>query len=116
MARIAYCTPGLGPCGGVRIIVEHPNRLAARGHTVGLFVPPGVSSAAPPWINVNAPIVPLADGGRRPAPEVTGQRPEVCRAEPGLGRDHADDRGCLRGEGMKRADFYSRNGAAWRTG
>ena len=50
MARIAYCTPGLGPWGGIGIIVEHASRLAA-----------------PPWINVNVPTVPLAVAqGARP--------------------------------------------------
>jgi hypothetical protein len=34
--RIAYLTPGLGPCGGVRVIAEHVSRLAARGHLVAL--------------------------------------------------------------------------------
>lgn len=37
--RICYVTPGLGPCGGVRVIGEHCSRLAERGHLVVLAAP-----------------------------------------------------------------------------
>lgn len=37
--RIAYCTPGLGPSGGARVILDHVTRLAARGHEVTVFLP-----------------------------------------------------------------------------
>jgi len=56
MARIAYCTPGLGPCGGVRVIVEHVNRLAARGHDVVLVAS---RPESPHWIKVDVPIIPI---------------------------------------------------------
>ena len=56
MARIAYCTPGLGPCGGIRVLVEHCNRLAARGHDVALVAP---RPESPHWIKVDVPIIPI---------------------------------------------------------
>lgn len=54
--RIAYCVPGgLGRCGGVRVIIEHVNRLAARGHSVVVVAP---SAAPPSWIKLDVPVVP----------------------------------------------------------
>lgn len=35
--RIAYCIPGLGPSGGMRVILEHTQRLQSRGHDVDIF-------------------------------------------------------------------------------
>jgi len=44
----------MGPCGGVRVIVEHANRLAARGHTVVV----AAQLAVPPrWIKLDVPVV-----------------------------------------------------------
>ena len=64
MARIAYCTPGLGPCGGIRVLVEHCNRLAARGHDVALVAP---RPEDPRWIKVDVPVIPIqALQGARP--------------------------------------------------
>jgi len=39
--RLVYVVNGLGVCGGVRIIVEHLNRLGARGHEVALLTTDG---------------------------------------------------------------------------
>jgi len=55
--RICYLTPGIGPCGGIRIIFEHVNRLVARGHNV-VVAAPGVQK--PRWMEMNAPIAPFA--------------------------------------------------------
>ena len=73
MARIAYITPGLGPCGGIRMIIEHVNRLAARGHTVALVAP---EPRQPRWIDVDVPIVPLATfKGAKPLDAVVATGP-----------------------------------------
>jgi len=55
--RIAYCTPGLGPCGGIRVLIEHCNRLAAKGHDVALVSP---VKERVRWIEVKVPVVSLA--------------------------------------------------------
>ena len=49
MAKIAYCTPGLGPCGGVRVILEHCTRLQKRGHDVTIINPSGNSPMIWEW-------------------------------------------------------------------
>jgi glycosyltransferase involved in cell wall biosynthesis len=55
--RICYLTPGVGPCGGIRVIFEHVNRLVERGHNV-VVAAPGVQK--PRWMDLNAPIAPFA--------------------------------------------------------
>jgi len=57
MARILYLTPGLGPCGGIRIIFEHCNRLARRGHEVFLVAPQPQEVR---WANVEVPVTTMA--------------------------------------------------------
>lgn len=52
--KIAYVSPGLKPCGGVRILIEHVNRLAERDHDVSLIVP---RVKRPDWISVDVPIL-----------------------------------------------------------
>lgn len=52
--KIVYYLPGLGPCGGVRIVVEHCNRLAARGHDVSIIT---MSRGWPDWIDIQVPIL-----------------------------------------------------------
>lgn len=54
--RIVYLTPGIGPCGGIRIIFEHVNRLVARGHDVTVAAP---GHQKPRWMELNAPIAPF---------------------------------------------------------
>jgi len=55
--RIAYCTPGLGPCGGLRVIFEHVNGLVDRGHDV-FIVNDGPNT--PSWYGeLKAPVVSL---------------------------------------------------------
>jgi len=51
--NIGYVVPGLGPCGGMRVVVEHVNRLADRGHTVCVIT----SNQRIPddWIALNVP-------------------------------------------------------------
>lgn len=52
--KIFYYLPGLGPCGGVRIVVEHCNRLAERGHDVSIIT---MSRGWPDWIDIKVPIL-----------------------------------------------------------
>lgn len=52
--KILYYLPGLGPCGGVRIVVEHCNRLAERGHDVAIIT---MSRGWPEWIGIKVPIL-----------------------------------------------------------
>lgn len=54
--RLAYLAPGLGPCGGVRVLVEHCNRLAQRGHDVKIIAPQAIK---PRWIEIKVPVIPL---------------------------------------------------------
>ncbi len=62
--RIAYITPGFGPCGGMRVVAEHVNRLAARGHEMFVLMPR--FNRTPRWIEVNATMGPIiaARGGK----------------------------------------------------
>lgn len=62
--RIVYVLPGLGPSGGVRVVVEHANGLAARGHTVFIATP--VKERRPKWIDVNVPLISVSDAFRIP--------------------------------------------------
>lgn len=55
--RIAYMLPELSPCGGIRICIEHCNRLAALGHSVSIVTPN--TSAKPKWIDCQVPILPM---------------------------------------------------------
>ena len=52
--KIAYVSPGLKPCGGIRILIEHVNRLARRGHDISLVVP---RVRRPDWITVDVPVM-----------------------------------------------------------
>jgi len=54
--RIAYVTPGFGPCGGMRVVAEHANRLSQRGHLVTITMP---ERHEPKWIELEAPVIPL---------------------------------------------------------
>lgn len=58
--RICYLSPGLKPCGGIRVLIEHCNRLADRGHDVFLLA----DDRPPTWIDVRAIII----SPRRSAP------------------------------------------------
>jgi hypothetical protein len=53
--RIVIVAPGLGPCGGARVIVELATRLKRRGHVVAV-TGPGIQ---PGWIHYDFPIVPI---------------------------------------------------------
>jgi hypothetical protein len=53
--RIVIVAPGLGPCGGARVIVELATRLKQRGHVVAV-TGPGIQ---PGWISYDFPIVPV---------------------------------------------------------
>jgi len=53
--RIVICAPGLGPCGGARVIIEIASRLQHRGHAVAI-TGPGIQ---PGWIDHDFPVVPL---------------------------------------------------------
>jgi glycosyltransferase involved in cell wall biosynthesis len=53
--RIVIVAPGLGPCGGARVIVELATRLKNRGHMVAV-TGPGIQ---PGWIHYDFPIVPV---------------------------------------------------------
>ena len=58
MAKIAYCTPGMGPSGGVRVILEHCTRLKERGHDVVIINPSGNSPTLWEWYGPhNVPVV-----------------------------------------------------------
>ena len=57
--KLAYCGP-TGVFGGVRILVEHCNRLAERGHDVTLI---GTSGAPVEWLPCQFEQRPLADPG-----------------------------------------------------
>ncbi len=48
MARIVYVVPGFGIHGGIRVLCEHANRLAQRGHQV-VLVPYRSKQKAPTW-------------------------------------------------------------------
>ena len=61
MAKIAYCTPGLGACGGVRVILEHCTRLKKRGHDVTIINPSGNSPQLWEWYGkMDVPVVRMA--------------------------------------------------------
>lgn len=47
--RIAYCTPGVGPSGGARVIFEHCKHLHKIGHDVTIINPSGNSPAMWEW-------------------------------------------------------------------
>ena len=49
--RLVYVVNGLGICGGVRIIVEHLNRLRARGHAVALLTTDGSTELS--WLPIS---------------------------------------------------------------
>lgn len=55
MARILYVTLGLDPCGGVRIIAEHLNRLTDRGHTCYVYCLNGDMSLT--WMPINFKVI-----------------------------------------------------------
>ena len=55
--QIAYVLPGISPCGGIRIAIEHCNRLAALGHKV--FIVTQNESAKPRWMSCNVPVMPI---------------------------------------------------------
>ena len=57
--RIVYVLPGLGPSGGVRVLVEHANCLAARGHIVSIATP--FAERSPRWIDVKVPLISVND-------------------------------------------------------
>jgi len=57
--RIVYVLPGLGPSGGVRVVVEHTNCLAARGHAVCIATP--FAERSPKWIDVKVPLISVGD-------------------------------------------------------
>lgn len=58
MVKIAYCTPGLGRSGGVRVILEHCTRLKARGHDVTIINPSGNSPVLWEWYGpMDVPVV-----------------------------------------------------------
>ena len=52
MLKIAYVTEGTGVGGGHRVVFEHLNRLAARGHQVELYSLEG----EPDWFDLNVPV------------------------------------------------------------
>ncbi len=54
--NILYVVPALGPCGGVRIIVEHCNRLARKNPDWNVRIA-AFKPDKPDWINVEVPIV-----------------------------------------------------------
>jgi len=54
--RILYVVPGMGPCGGIRVIVEHLNRLVDRGHDVFVATPRGAKDR-PQWIKLGKDVV-----------------------------------------------------------
>jgi len=56
--RIVYCTPGMGPSGGMRVIFEHCTRLKARGHDVTIINPSGNSPTLWEWYGpMDVPVV-----------------------------------------------------------
>lgn len=55
MARILYVTLGLDPCGGVRIIAEHLNRLTDRGHTCYVYCLNGDMSMT--WMPIDFKVI-----------------------------------------------------------
>lgn len=81
--RIVYCAPGLGPCGGARVIVEHVNRLKKRGHDVMIA---SHQSGGMRWIRCDVPMIRpelLATAKAFDAVVATGwQTVEMARALP----------------------------------
>ncbi|MCL4810080.1 MAG: glycosyltransferase family 4 protein [Thermoanaerobaculia bacterium] len=62
--RVAYVVEDLGLAGGVRVIVEHAEALAARGHDVVL-----VTRGDPGWIRVPVPVLTVPEFTRETLPE-----------------------------------------------
>ena len=54
--RVAIVTPGLGPCGGARIIAELCVRLRERGHDA-MVVGPGIQAG---WLGLEPPTMPFS--------------------------------------------------------
>jgi len=53
--KILYITLGYNPCGGVRILVEHLNRLTERGHSCSMVALTGETSLT--WMPTNFKII-----------------------------------------------------------
>jgi glycosyltransferase involved in cell wall biosynthesis len=62
--RIAYVLEDLGLAGGVRVVVEHAEALAARGHEVVL-----VTRGDPGWIRTRVPVLVVQEFRRETLPE-----------------------------------------------
>lgn len=62
--RIAYVLEDLGLAGGVRVVVEHAEALAARGHEVVL-----VTRGDPGWIRTSVPVLVVPELRRDTLPE-----------------------------------------------
>ena len=54
--NLLYVVPALGPCGGIRIVVEHCNRLKER-HPDWRILIAAFKPDKPNWINVDVPII-----------------------------------------------------------
>lgn len=52
--KICYCSPAVSPCGGIRVLFEHTNRLQARGHEVAIISP---IIAPPSWFDLRVPLI-----------------------------------------------------------
>jgi glycosyltransferase involved in cell wall biosynthesis len=63
--RIVYLLENLEMAGGVKVVVEHAEGLAARGHEVSILT----RGPAPTWISVSAPIVQVPEFRRETIPE-----------------------------------------------
>ena len=63
--KIVYVVPSLGISGGIKVVVEHAEGLAARGHDVSIVT----LDARHAWIPIRVPVVELPDFSRATLPE-----------------------------------------------